>query len=83
MAEESATCSSLGCLIVSDDCGHHGVTWKLDYGIRPTYRPAVIGEEGIEEGAQHTGLGNTSVHNDGQGGVPERDVDIKLSDQTC
>ncbi|KAK3554363.1 hypothetical protein QTP70_022596, partial [Hemibagrus guttatus] len=47
----------VGCLIVvTDEANHCGVDCKLDDGVGSIHRPAVVGEEGVEERAQHTAL---------------------------
>lgn len=52
----------VGCLIVvADDANHHCVVRKRDDGVGSMYRSAVMGEQGVEEWAQHTALWYTCV----------------------
>ncbi|KAK3553332.1 hypothetical protein QTP70_000849 [Hemibagrus guttatus] len=41
---------------VTDKADHRGVICKIDDGVGSIQRPAVLGEEGVEERAQHTTL---------------------------
>ncbi|KAF0039232.1 hypothetical protein F2P81_007467 [Scophthalmus maximus] len=47
----------VGCLVVvADEANHRRIVRKLDDGVGSMYRSAVVGEEGVEEWAQHTAL---------------------------
>ena len=59
----------VGCLIVvGDEADHRCVVCKFD-GVGAVHWFAVVGEEGVEERAQHTALWDTSVQNECGGGV--------------
>src|SRR4029434_1184605 len=56
-------------IVVTDEANHRCVVCKLDNGIRTMYSCAVVGEKGVEERAQHAALWDTSVQDEGYGGV--------------
>ena len=55
-------------ILISDQAHHSGVICKLDYGVGAINRGAVVGEERVEQRAQHTTLRHASVKGD-SGGV--------------
>ena len=63
---QTAHLTPVVCLIVVADETHHGcVVRKLDDAVGVVQRRAVVGQQGEEEGAQHTSLGGSRVQGDG------------------
>uniref|UniRef100_A0A3Q3F8Y3 Endosomal/lysosomal proton channel TMEM175 n=1 Tax=Labrus bergylta TaxID=56723 RepID=A0A3Q3F8Y3_9LABR len=54
-------------IVVADEANHRCIVCKLDDGVGSMYRSAVVGEEGVEEWAQHTALWYACVECDGGG----------------